>query len=89
MSEQDIREEIEYIEESIAFAAPPMQATYRKQLADAKERLRLAICERETATTISDYLHTLEVAQPLEWHMARGLSIKLAALIQGNKGQGN
>jgi hypothetical protein len=41
------------------------------------DALRVAAQE---ALRISEYLHTLDVLQPLAWHMARGLSIRLADL---------
>lgn len=36
----------------------------------------------DEAVAISDYLHTLDVLQPLAWHMARGLSEALASRLR-------
>ena len=37
------------------------------------------------ATVISDYLHTLDITQPLAWYMARGISEAIAQNILENR----
>lgn len=41
----------------------------------------------QLAIRLSDYLHTLDVCQPLAWHMARGLSEQLATQARTPSGQ--